>query len=170
MRLELCLFNIIFIQSRLGFGFFLCVFADKPFHPLPVLQNVTCPTTSFTDLAEIVSRIEPVKAPVADGEWGQGQRQRQLLPCSGRGLSLSGPFPAPLRAPEPVSPSCHLSWHRELSGDVTAVARHCCQPLPGGNNPCSERRNTSGSSGSILWGCPVPLWWLHARPVLGWRC
>uniref|UniRef100_A0A663NEJ8 lysophospholipase n=1 Tax=Athene cunicularia TaxID=194338 RepID=A0A663NEJ8_ATHCN len=33
-------------------------------------DNVTCPTTSFTDLAEIVSRIEPVKAPVADGEWG----------------------------------------------------------------------------------------------------
>ncbi|XP_010167880.1 patatin-like phospholipase domain-containing protein 7, partial [Antrostomus carolinensis] len=31
-------------------------------------QNVTCPTTSFTDLAEIVSRIEPVKAPVADDE------------------------------------------------------------------------------------------------------
>uniref|UniRef100_A0A8C3KMZ2 lysophospholipase n=1 Tax=Calidris pygmaea TaxID=425635 RepID=A0A8C3KMZ2_9CHAR len=30
--------------------------------------NVTCPTTSFTDLAEIVSRIEPVKAPVADDE------------------------------------------------------------------------------------------------------
>ncbi|XP_015500229.1 patatin-like phospholipase domain-containing protein 7 isoform X1 [Parus major] len=31
-------------------------------------DNVTCPTTSFTDLAEIVSRIEPVKAPVADDE------------------------------------------------------------------------------------------------------
>ncbi|XP_069729101.1 patatin-like phospholipase domain-containing protein 7 [Phaenicophaeus curvirostris] len=31
-------------------------------------ENVTCPTTSFTDLAEIVSRIEPVKAPVADDE------------------------------------------------------------------------------------------------------
>lgn len=38
--------------------------------PVTVFQNVTCPTTSFTDLAEIVSRIEPVKAPVADGEWG----------------------------------------------------------------------------------------------------
>ncbi|XP_068270188.1 patatin-like phospholipase domain-containing protein 7 isoform X4 [Nyctibius grandis] len=31
-------------------------------------DNVTCPTTSFTDLAEIVSRIEPVKVPVADDE------------------------------------------------------------------------------------------------------
>nr|XP_013808430.1 PREDICTED: patatin-like phospholipase domain-containing protein 7 [Apteryx mantelli mantelli] len=31
-------------------------------------DNVTCPSTSFTDLAEIVSRIEPVKAPVADDE------------------------------------------------------------------------------------------------------
>ncbi|XP_053817968.1 patatin-like phospholipase domain-containing protein 7 isoform X2 [Vidua chalybeata] len=31
-------------------------------------DNVTCPTTSFTDLAEIVSRIEPVKAPLADDE------------------------------------------------------------------------------------------------------
>uniref|UniRef100_A0A803V8G7 lysophospholipase n=1 Tax=Ficedula albicollis TaxID=59894 RepID=A0A803V8G7_FICAL len=30
--------------------------------------NVTCPTTSFTDLAEIVSRIEPVKAALADDE------------------------------------------------------------------------------------------------------
>ncbi|XP_064027116.1 patatin-like phospholipase domain-containing protein 7 isoform X2 [Pogoniulus pusillus] len=29
---------------------------------------VTCPTASFTDLAEIVSRIEPVKAAVADNE------------------------------------------------------------------------------------------------------
>ncbi|KFU87141.1 Patatin-like phospholipase domain-containing protein 7, partial [Chaetura pelagica] len=31
-------------------------------------ENMTCPTTSFTDLAEIVSRIEPVKAPLADDE------------------------------------------------------------------------------------------------------
>uniref|UniRef100_A0A672KE71 Patatin-like phospholipase domain containing 7b n=1 Tax=Sinocyclocheilus grahami TaxID=75366 RepID=A0A672KE71_SINGR len=30
--------------------------------------NVTCPNTSFTDLAEIVSRIEPVKQAVVDGE------------------------------------------------------------------------------------------------------
>lgn len=33
-----------------------------------VFQIVTCPTTSFTDLAEIVSRIEPVKAALVDGE------------------------------------------------------------------------------------------------------
>uniref|UniRef100_A0A8C2D6J2 lysophospholipase n=1 Tax=Cyprinus carpio TaxID=7962 RepID=A0A8C2D6J2_CYPCA len=30
--------------------------------------NVTCPNASFTDLAEIVSRIEPVKQAVVDGE------------------------------------------------------------------------------------------------------
>ncbi|KAG8142055.1 hypothetical protein E2320_006688 [Naja naja] len=32
------------------------------------LPYVTCPTTSFTDLAEIVSRIEPVKAMIVDDE------------------------------------------------------------------------------------------------------
>uniref|UniRef100_A0AAY4EJB1 Patatin like phospholipase domain containing 7 n=1 Tax=Denticeps clupeoides TaxID=299321 RepID=A0AAY4EJB1_9TELE len=31
---------------------------------------VTCPNASFTDLAEIVSRIEPVKQPLVDGERG----------------------------------------------------------------------------------------------------
>uniref|UniRef100_A0A672U8L8 lysophospholipase n=1 Tax=Strigops habroptila TaxID=2489341 RepID=A0A672U8L8_STRHB len=42
---------------------------DRQETPRPAPQlNVTCPTTSFTDLAEIVSRIEPVKAPVADDE------------------------------------------------------------------------------------------------------
>lgn len=35
-----------------------------------VFQSVNYPSTSFTDLAEIVSRIEPVKAAVADGESG----------------------------------------------------------------------------------------------------
>lgn len=44
-----------------------------------VFQNVTCPTTSFTDLAEIVSRIEPVKAPVADGEWGDPAGTAEVL-------------------------------------------------------------------------------------------
>uniref|UniRef100_A0AAY4EI99 lysophospholipase n=1 Tax=Denticeps clupeoides TaxID=299321 RepID=A0AAY4EI99_9TELE len=34
--------------------------------PMPV----TCPNASFTDLAEIVSRIEPVKQPLVDGERG----------------------------------------------------------------------------------------------------
>lgn len=29
---------------------------------------MTCPNASFTDLAEIVSRIEPVKQAVVDGE------------------------------------------------------------------------------------------------------
>uniref|UniRef100_A0A8C2U4I5 lysophospholipase n=1 Tax=Coturnix japonica TaxID=93934 RepID=A0A8C2U4I5_COTJA len=34
------------------------------------VSSVNYPSTSFTDLAEIVSRIEPVKAAVADGESG----------------------------------------------------------------------------------------------------
>lgn len=76
MRLELCLFEIIFIQSRLvGICW---VYLLTHLHLLPVFQNVTCPTTSFTDLAEIVSRIEPVKAPVADGEWGREEGQLLL--------------------------------------------------------------------------------------------
>lgn len=33
---------------------------------------VTCPNASFTDLAEIVSRIEPVKQVVVDGEQSTG--------------------------------------------------------------------------------------------------
>jgi len=70
-----------------------------------VFQNVTYPSTSFTDLAEIVSRIEPVKAAVADGESGDGwvpggcaplpitlilckikpvQRQTSVPPCAAR--------------------------------------------------------------------------------------
>lgn len=32
------------------------------------LQVLTCPNASFTDLAEIVSRIEPAKVAVVDGE------------------------------------------------------------------------------------------------------
>lgn len=66
MCLELCLFNIIFIRSQLVWIF--CVYLLTNLQLVSVLQNVTCPTTSFTDLAEIVSRIEPVKAPLADGE------------------------------------------------------------------------------------------------------
>lgn len=33
-----------------------------------VFQVVTCPNASFTDLAEIVSRIEPVKNALIDGK------------------------------------------------------------------------------------------------------
>lgn len=33
-------------------------------------QVMTCPNASFTDLAEIVSRIEPVKQAIVDGESG----------------------------------------------------------------------------------------------------
>lgn len=32
------------------------------------LQVLTCPNASFTDLAEIVSRIEPAKVTAVDGE------------------------------------------------------------------------------------------------------
>lgn len=35
---------------------------------LCAFQVVTCPNASFTDLAEIVSRIEPVKPAVVDGK------------------------------------------------------------------------------------------------------
>uniref|UniRef100_A0A8C3V0H2 lysophospholipase n=1 Tax=Catharus ustulatus TaxID=91951 RepID=A0A8C3V0H2_CATUS len=56
-------------------------------------DNVTCPTTSFTDLAEIVSRIEPVKAPLADGErgWGGG--------TAGMGTASPGAFPVGTASP-----------------------------------------------------------------------
>uniref|UniRef100_A0A8D2QFN4 lysophospholipase n=1 Tax=Zonotrichia albicollis TaxID=44394 RepID=A0A8D2QFN4_ZONAL len=74
------------------------------------VSNVTCPTTSFTDLAEIVSRIEPVKAPpLADGEGQEGTRDSSCLPalpslralpatpCSLRALALRVPLlPPPL--------------------------------------------------------------------------
>uniref|UniRef100_A0A8B9TL05 lysophospholipase n=1 Tax=Anas platyrhynchos TaxID=8839 RepID=A0A8B9TL05_ANAPL len=55
--------------GTLEFGKFdeICVSASWGRHKRSQL-NVTCATTSFTDLAEIVSRIEPVKAPVADDE------------------------------------------------------------------------------------------------------
>ena len=33
-----------------------------------VFQVLTCPNASFTDLAEIVSRIEPVKPVLVDGK------------------------------------------------------------------------------------------------------
>lgn len=32
-------------------------------------QVLTCPSTSFTDLAEIVSRIEPAQVATVDGEY-----------------------------------------------------------------------------------------------------
>lgn len=36
---------------------------------LLALKVLTCPNASFTDLAEIVSRIEPAKVAMVDGEW-----------------------------------------------------------------------------------------------------
>uniref|UniRef100_A0A8C9S5M2 lysophospholipase n=1 Tax=Scleropages formosus TaxID=113540 RepID=A0A8C9S5M2_SCLFO len=39
-------------------------------------QVVTCPNASFTDLAEIVSRIEPVKQPLEEGNRGAAERGR----------------------------------------------------------------------------------------------
>uniref|UniRef100_A0A668AFL3 lysophospholipase n=1 Tax=Myripristis murdjan TaxID=586833 RepID=A0A668AFL3_9TELE len=42
---------------------------QEEFHKTQSNNNVvTCPNASFTDLAEIVSRIEPVKPPVVDGK------------------------------------------------------------------------------------------------------
>lgn len=38
--------------------------------PSASLQVLTCPNASFTDLAEIVSRIEPAKVTAVDGELG----------------------------------------------------------------------------------------------------
>ncbi|XP_011480200.1 patatin-like phospholipase domain-containing protein 7 isoform X3 [Oryzias latipes] len=40
---------------------------QEEFHNTQNKNVVTCPNASFTDLAEIVSRIEPVKLPLADG-------------------------------------------------------------------------------------------------------
>lgn len=36
--------------------------------PSASFQVLTCPSASFTDLAEIVSRIEPAKVTAVDGE------------------------------------------------------------------------------------------------------
>lgn len=81
------------------------------------LQVLTCPNASFTDLAEIVSRIEPAKAAPVDGESGLRTH------------------PAELRATLAVAPS--NLWHspqaalaarpsQQPPGLTTAVA----QPLP----------------------------------------
>lgn len=43
---------------------------------------VTCPNASFTDLAEIVSRIEPVKQALMDGKW-EREIERMLKRPSG---------------------------------------------------------------------------------------
>uniref|UniRef100_A0A8C9U8S2 lysophospholipase n=1 Tax=Scleropages formosus TaxID=113540 RepID=A0A8C9U8S2_SCLFO len=40
-------------------------------------QVVTCPNASFTDLAEIVSRIEPVKQPLEEGNRGAAERGQE---------------------------------------------------------------------------------------------
>lgn len=45
-----------------------CVETVLHFNLLLFLQLVTCPNASFTDLAEIVSRIEPVKPALVDGK------------------------------------------------------------------------------------------------------
>ncbi|KAM8865714.1 patatin-like phospholipase domain-containing protein 7 isoform 1-T1 [Synchiropus picturatus] len=41
---------------------------QEEFHKTKTAHVVTCPNASFTDLAEIVSRIEPIKASVLEGE------------------------------------------------------------------------------------------------------
>uniref|UniRef100_A0A671NS05 lysophospholipase n=1 Tax=Sinocyclocheilus anshuiensis TaxID=1608454 RepID=A0A671NS05_9TELE len=56
--------------------------------------NVTRPNASFTDLAEIVSRIEPVKQAVVDGE-----KWMIFTHCPLLSKSLSGMFKVPTSAP-----------------------------------------------------------------------
>lgn len=46
----------------------MCVETVPHFSLLLFLQLVTCPNASFTDLAEIVSRIEPVKPALVNGK------------------------------------------------------------------------------------------------------
>jgi len=103
---ELSLCSVLFLYDKNVWIFCICLLTYLKHNA--VFQNVTCPTASFTDLAEIVSRIEPVKAPVADGESGdpaelqklwEGQRGRDghlLLPCA-----FSDCFP-----PTPRAVSC----------------------------------------------------------------
>ncbi|XP_029921429.1 patatin-like phospholipase domain-containing protein 7 isoform X2 [Myripristis murdjan] len=58
---------------------------QEEFHKTQSNNNVvTCPNASFTDLAEIVSRIEPVKPPVVDVtvERDRTGRKRQVMTCS----------------------------------------------------------------------------------------
>lgn len=68
-----------------------CVYLVTYLNLIAVFQNVTCATTSFTDLAEIVSRIEPVKAPVADGESRDpaGAAMQQEGQCNGVGSFIA---------------------------------------------------------------------------------
>lgn len=53
-------------------------------HLLASTQALTCPNTSFTDLAAIVSRIEPAKAAAVDGELDARAR---ACPAEGDGVS-----------------------------------------------------------------------------------
>lgn len=57
--------------------------------PSALLQVLTCPSASFTDLAEIVSRIEPAKVAAVDGELDV---QKVGLRNEGwAGLEVAGP-------------------------------------------------------------------------------
>uniref|UniRef100_A0A663NDX6 lysophospholipase n=1 Tax=Athene cunicularia TaxID=194338 RepID=A0A663NDX6_ATHCN len=76
-------------------------------------DNVTCPTTSFTDLAEIVSRIEPVKAPVADGEWGDRPAFCGLSPCFVQSLCPRSAPVCPRAGPLPAA-SSGRGWESDV--------------------------------------------------------
>lgn len=144
---------------------------------LPVFQNVTCPTTSFTDLAEIVSRIEPVKAPVADGERGQGGWEGgQLCPPRAQGaLPAMGTIPCSPQSPRvPLLPpplGQRDQWGCPDHGEAPAVSLLlvCSQVRTIPAQVSSGGSNISGNSASIPWGCPVSFCWLHPWPVLGWE-
>lgn len=67
---------------------------------------VTCPNASFTDLAEIVSRIEPVKPAVVDGKAtdtliiSHACDQTSYTQCPGEGFyCFSAMFAVPVSLP-----------------------------------------------------------------------
>lgn len=101
-----------------------------------MLQNVTCPTTSFTDLAEIVSRIEPVKAPpLADGEGQEGDKG-QLLPASPALPVLTGGTASLSLLPQSPGPLCPPPATSSGTAGSVGVSSAAPGQLPGGNNPC----------------------------------
>ncbi|KPP70260.1 hypothetical protein Z043_110922, partial [Scleropages formosus] len=80
---------------------------------------VTCPNASFTDLAEIVSRIEPVKQPLEEGNRGAAERGRpseawppllSFLQTS----PLPPPNPSLSRLPLPEESDYHTDYEEEL--------------------------------------------------------
>lgn len=61
-------------------------------HAPAFLQVFTCPNSSFTDLAEIVSRIEPAKVAAVDGELDLGKVGQER---GGRASTMLDPHSCP---------------------------------------------------------------------------